>query len=38
MRLRHADILASIADKKELTAEITEQLKKVIGEFAANFK
>jgi len=38
MRLRHADLLAAIADKKELTAEITEQLKKVIGEYAASFK
>jgi F-type H+-transporting ATPase subunit alpha len=38
MRLRHADVLAAIADKKELTADITEQLKKVIGEYAANFK
>jgi len=38
MRLRHADILAAIADKKELTPEITDQLKKVIGEYATNFK
>ena len=38
MRLRHADLLAAIADKKELTPEITESLKKAIGDFAANFK
>src|ERR1017187_5690213 len=38
MRLRHADVLAAIADKKELTAENVEQLKKVIGYYAANFK
>lgn len=38
MRVRHADLLAAIADKKELTPEITEQLKKVIGDFAASFK
>jgi F-type H+/Na+-transporting ATPase subunit alpha len=38
MRLRNADLLAAIADKKELTAEIVEQLKKAIGDYAANFK
>jgi F-type H+-transporting ATPase subunit alpha len=38
MRLRNADLLAAIADKKELTPEIVEQLKKVIGDYAANFK
>ena len=38
MRLRNTDLLAAIADKKELTPEITEQLKKVIGDYAATFK
>ncbi len=38
MRLRHADLLAAIADKKELTPEIVQQLKKVIGDYATNFK
>ena len=38
MRLRNAELLADIANKRELTPEITERLKKVIGEFAANFK
>ena len=38
MRLRNADVLAAIADKKELTPEIVEQLKKAIGDYAANFK
>ena len=38
MRLKHADLLAAIADKKELTTEITEALKKALGDFAASFK
>jgi F-type H+/Na+-transporting ATPase subunit alpha len=38
MRLRNADVLAAIADKKELTPEIVEQLKKAIGDYAANCK
>ncbi len=38
MRLRHADLLAEIANKKELTGEITTQLKKAIGDYAATFK
>ncbi len=38
MRLRNADVLAAIADKKELTAEIVEQLKKAISDYATNFK
>ncbi len=38
MRLRNADLLAAIADKKELTPEIVEQLKKAIGDYATNFK
>ncbi len=38
MRLRNANLLAAIADKKELTPEIVEQLKKAIGDYAANFK
>jgi F-type H+/Na+-transporting ATPase subunit alpha len=38
LRLRHADLLAAIADKKELTSEITDQLKKAISEFASNFR
>src|SRR5205814_1472135 len=32
MRLRHADLLSDIASKKELTAEIVEQLKKAVGD------
>ena len=38
MRLRHADLLAAIADKKELTPEITAQLKIAIGDYAKTFK
>ncbi len=38
MRLRNADLLQEIANKRELTPEITERLKKAIGEFAATFK
>jgi hypothetical protein len=38
MRVKNADLLADIASKKELTPEITERLKKTIGDFAASFK
>ncbi|MEI8135603.1 MAG: F0F1 ATP synthase subunit alpha, partial [bacterium] len=38
MRLRHKDLLTSIADKKELTAEITASLKAALSGFTESFK
>lgn len=38
IRLRHADLLADIASKKELTKEIDAKLREVLGGFAASFK
>lgn len=38
IRLRHADLLADIASKKELTKEIDAKLREVIGGFVASFK
>ncbi|MDP4199749.1 MAG: F0F1 ATP synthase subunit alpha [Bacteroidota bacterium] len=38
IRVRQPELLTAIADKKEMTPEITEQLKKTIGDFAASFK
>jgi F-type H+-transporting ATPase subunit alpha len=38
IRLRHADLLADIAAKKELTKEIDAKLREVIGGFVASFK
>jgi F-type H+-transporting ATPase subunit alpha len=37
-RVRHADLLADIASKKELTSEITQSLKKALDDFSAGFK
>jgi F-type H+-transporting ATPase subunit alpha len=37
MRLRNADLLSDIATKKELSNDIVERLRKVIGDFAATF-
>ncbi len=38
MRLRHKDVLDAISAKKELTPEIVEKLKSILGSFAASFK
>jgi F-type H+-transporting ATPase subunit alpha len=38
IRLRHADLLADIASKKELTKEIDAKLREVIGGFVTSFK
>lgn len=38
IRLRHADLLADIASKKELTKDIDAKLREVIGGFVASFK
>jgi F-type H+-transporting ATPase subunit alpha len=37
MRAEHADVLADIRDKKDLSAETTAKLKDVIGGFAKTF-
>jgi F-type H+-transporting ATPase subunit alpha len=38
LELKHADLLQSIAEKKDLTDEITERLKKILREFTDSFK
>ncbi|MDP4221481.1 MAG: F0F1 ATP synthase subunit alpha [Bacteroidota bacterium] len=38
MRLRHKDLLTSIAEKKELTGEITATLKTALQDFTESFK
>ncbi len=38
LELRHKDLLNAIADKKELTDEIVQQLKSVLNDFTAAFK
>ena len=37
LRTRHVDLLATIRDKKALSAELEEQLKSVIVDFTSNF-
>ncbi len=38
IRLRNPDLLSDIANKKELSGDIVERLKKVLGDFSASFK
>jgi F-type H+-transporting ATPase subunit alpha len=38
LRVRHADLLADIADKKELNADITKALRSALDNFSASFK
>jgi F-type H+/Na+-transporting ATPase subunit alpha len=38
MELKHADLLSSIAEKKDLTDEVTAKLKTILAEFTASFK
>jgi F-type H+/Na+-transporting ATPase subunit alpha len=38
MELKHADLLASIAEKKDLSDEVTAKLKAILAEFTASFK
>ncbi|MEP7235858.1 MAG: F0F1 ATP synthase subunit alpha, partial [Ignavibacteriota bacterium] len=38
MRLRHKDLLKAIAEKKELTPEVTTTLKTALQDFGASFK
>ena len=38
IRLRNPDLLSDIANKKELSADIVERLKKVLTDFSATFK